>query len=72
MPSTLICLIFVSGVLSAVGQGATGGSYAINQAVIANGGGISAGVAYDNEGTIGQTATGTYATGGSYGLRSGF
>lgn len=72
IPSTLTYLIIVSGVLSAVGQVATGGSHTIGQAVIANGGGRNAGVAYDNEGTIGQTATGTYATGGSYGLRSGF
>jgi len=64
--------LFTSGVW---GQVASGGSYTLNQAVIAGGGGTSNDTVNNNyklEGTIGQPAAGISALGGTYGARSGF
>lgn len=57
---------------SASAQIATGGTYALEQAAIANGGGNSAAGNYAVEGTAGQSAAGTNGTGGAYALRGGF
>jgi hypothetical protein len=60
--------------LSVSAQVASGGSYTLNQAVVASGGGTSndAGNNYKVEGTAGQTVAGTFANAGSYSIRSGF
>ena len=68
--SSLVIVVFA--VANASAQIATGGSYTLNQAVIANGGGNSAGGFYAVEGTSGQSAAGTNATGAPYALRGGF
>ncbi|MBS1793561.1 MAG: carboxypeptidase regulatory-like domain-containing protein [Acidobacteria bacterium] len=60
---------------AASAQVATGGSYTLNQAVVANGGGTSTDAVnnlYKVEGTTGQSAAGTFSTGGSYTTRGGF
>lgn len=67
-----VCFILLVIVVSAFGQIATGGSYSLDQAVIATGGGNSAAGNYAIEGTAGQSAAGTNGTGGAYALRGGF
>ena len=64
-------LAFAS-VASISAQIATGGSYSLDQSVIANGGGNSAGGNYAVNGTAGQAAAGTNGTGGAYAVRGGF
>ncbi len=53
-------------------QIATGGTYALEQSVIANGGGNSTAGNYAVESTAGQSAAGTNGSGGMYSLRGGF
>lgn len=67
-------VFLLAGFTVANAQIATGGSYTLNQAVIANGGGTSssAGNTYKVEGTSGQNAAGTNSTGGSYSAVGGF
>ena len=67
---SLFVLAFAVANISA--QIATGGIYALEQSVIANGGGASSGGFYAVEGTNGQPAAGTNGTGGAYALRGGF
>jgi hypothetical protein len=53
----------------------SGGSYTIEQSVVANGGGVqnnTTGNIYKIEGTAGQSAAGEFALGGIYTLRNGF
>lgn len=64
-----LCLVLSA---SASAQIASGGIYGLEQAVVANGGGNSAGGFYAVEGTSGQSAAGTNGTGGAYALRGGF
>lgn len=63
-------LAVFSCVAAAIGQ--SGGSYQINQSVIAGGGSWFAGDMYTLEGTIGQSLAGTTSAGGAYSLTSGF
>lgn len=69
--SSAFCLLCFSAVNAQI---STGGSYTLNQTVIANGGGTSsdAGNTYQVEGTSGQSAAGTNSTGGTYTTRGGF
>jgi len=53
-------------------QIAQGGSYALEQSVIASGGGAVSGGNFGLTGTFGQTIAGTDSSGGSYSLKSGF
>lgn len=68
LPCLLACL-FLS---AAHAQVATGGTYTLDQAVIANGGGTSTGTGYRVEGTAGQSAAGGNLTGLPYNVKSGF
>jgi hypothetical protein len=54
------------------GQVATGGTYTLEQQVVAGGGGSSNEANYAIEGTIGQSIAGTFSTSSNYGLRGGF
>ena len=67
-----LSIIIIAAVTAA--QVASGGSYTLNQAVVASGGGTSndAGNDYKVEGTAGQPAAGTLANVGTYSIRSGF
>lgn len=61
--------------ISISAQVAAGGSYTLNQAVVASGGGTSIDAVNNNykvEGTTGQPAAGTFANVGSYSIRGGF
>lgn len=58
--------------MSATAQVATGGTYALEQSVIASGGENSAGGYYAVNGTTAQMATGANPSGGAYSVRSGF
>ena len=53
-------------------QVATGGSYTLEQSVVANGGGASTGGTYAIVGTPGQSAAGTASASGQYNIRGGF
>jgi len=64
--------IFAIAAITISAQIATGGTYALDQAVIANGGGSSAGGNYAVNGTAGQSAAGNNGTGGAYAVRGGF
>ena len=64
-----LCLVLSA---SASAQIASGGIYGLEQAVVANGGGNSAGGFYAVEGTSGQSAAGTNSTGAPYAVRGGF
>ncbi len=65
-------LVLAFTALSASAQIATGGAYALEQSVIANGGGNSAAGNYAVDGSDGQSAAGTNGSGGAYSLRGGF
>jgi hypothetical protein len=58
-------------ILTAYSQVAAGGSYTLEQTVIAGGGGSSAGGSYKVEGTAGQSPIGN-SNGPQYSLRGGF
>lgn len=65
-------VIFVVGAALAVtGQVAQGGTYTLEQSVIA-GGGDSVGGTYSVTGTPGQPSAGTLSTTGAFGVRGGF
>jgi hypothetical protein len=68
MPCLLVCLLLSA----AHAQIATGGTYTLDQAVIAGGGGTSSGTGYSVDGTVGQNVTVVYLTGGAYSIRNGF
>ena len=71
----LFVSIFVIGSAIVKAQVATGGTYTLNQSVIAAGGGTSSdatGNVYRVQGTAGQPAAGTFSYGGSYVLKGGF
>jgi hypothetical protein len=76
MRLTIILLITAFVALTQIsGQIATGGSYTLDQAVTANGGGRSTdpiGNLYKVEGTSGQSAAGGSLIGGTYNAKSGF
>jgi hypothetical protein len=67
----VLCLFCFSAVSAQI---ASGGSYTLNQAVVASGGGTSndAGNLYKVEGTSGQAAAGTLSTSSAYTTRGGF
>jgi len=67
-----LLVILIIGVASATAQIASGGAYAMEQSVIANGGGNSATGNYAVNGTSGQAAAGTNTAGGNYTMRAGF
>jgi hypothetical protein len=58
--------------ISSFGQVATGGTFSLDQSVIAGGGGSSAGGNFALTGTAGQDAAGTKSTGGSFAVTGGF
>src|SRR6478735_8958847 len=58
--------------ITAFGQVATGGTFSLDQSVIAGGGGSSTGGTFSLTGTVGQDAAGTTSTGGSFALTDGF
>lgn len=66
----VVIMAFLAANISA--QIVTGGNYALEQSVIASGGGNSAGGNYGVNGTAGQAAAGTTATGSPYAVRGGF
>jgi hypothetical protein len=73
--SMMFCfLVTVSGALIAQAQVASGGSFRIDQSVVANGGGTSAssGNTYKVEGTAGQPLAGTILRGGQFAHSGGF
>lgn len=57
---------------AAIAIAQTGGTYTINQSVIASGGQNSAGGSYTVAGTVGQSTAGTSSTSGNYAVRGGF
>jgi len=70
-----VIMVLALSVIIVSAQIASGGSYTLNQAVIANGGGTSsdAGNLYKVEGTSGQSAAGTFSSAvGTYSVRGGF
>ena len=67
----LLASVAVASTLTTA-QIATGGTYALEQSVIANGGGNSTAGNYAVESTAGQSAAGTNGSGGMYSLRGGF
>jgi len=67
LPFILVILCF-----SSFGQVATGGTFSLDQSVIAGGGGSSTGGTFSLIGTVGQDAAGTTSTGGSFALTDGF
>ena len=74
---TTICLtaalIFCAVATTVTAQVATGGSYTLNQSVIASGGGQnSTGGNFTVDGTIGQTAAGTRSTNAPFSVAGGF
>lgn len=66
----LLSGIFLLSAATAFGQ--SGGQFAIQQSVIAGGGGNSSGGIFSVEGTSGQTGSGTISVGGSFSTQSGF
>lgn len=68
----LLCLIALSGFSPVTGQIATGGSFKLEQSVIATGGGQLSGGTFNLIGTTGQSAAGTISTGLTFGLHGGF
>lgn len=71
--SLVVITMALFGVLVPVSaQIATGGTYTLDQGVIANGGGRSIGGVYTGSGTTGQSAAGVNAAGGTYAVRTGF
>ncbi len=74
---TTICftaaLIFCAVATTVTAQVATGGSYTLNQSVIASGGGQnSTGGGFTVDGTVGQAAAGTNSSGSPFAVKSGF
>jgi len=65
-------LILGLSCLTAFGQVATGGTFSLDQSVIAGGGGGSSGGTFSLTGTVGQDAAGTTSTGGTFALTDGF
>lgn len=70
--SKMSVLTLVLLVSNAAAQISTGGSYTLDQAAIAGGGGTSGGGSYGVSGTAAQPAAGTDQTGGAYTLKGGF
>jgi hypothetical protein len=75
--TSVIILSLVLAPIHATSQVATGGTFRLEQQVIAGGGGqgstgTSGGTTYTLDGTIGQSVAGGPATGGTYSLTSGF
>lgn len=68
---TFLVLMFVS-VLGAAAQIATGGSYTLDQSVIATGGGTSTAGSYKVEMTAGQSVAGQQAAQSPYSVHAGF
>jgi hypothetical protein len=67
--SLLLLLLIIQ---PAAGQIASGGTYVLDQAVIANGGRSSLGGNYGVEGTIAQSVAGYQSNGPTYSIRGGF
>ena len=67
-----MCCAALNTVIPATAQIATGGTYSLEQSVVANGGGSSSGTGYAIDGTSGQFGSGGTYTGGSYGMDGGF
>lgn len=64
--------LFVLTVADVNAQIATGGNYSLEQAVVGNGGGTSAGGNYSAQGTAGQPAAGTIMYSANYVALNGF
>ena len=74
---TTICftaaLIFCAVATTVTAQVATGGSYTLNQSVIASGGGQnSTSGGFTVDGTVGQAAAGTNSSGSPFAVKTGF
>ena len=68
-----LTLVLTLSALPATAQIATGGAYALEQSVIANGGGNSAaGGAFSLDGTVGQAVAGNAVSGPPFAVTSGF
>lgn len=66
-------VIILCACVSATAQVATGGTYSLDQAVIAGGGGQnSAGGTFSVDGTIGQSIAGTTSTNSPFAVQGGF
>jgi len=73
MRLTTILLVITFAVLTPVsGQVASGGSYTLDQSVIANGGGTSVGGTLKIEGTTGQSVAGQQASKTPFSVHAGF
>src|SRR5262245_26832331 len=74
MKKVVAALSLVIGLMgiTALGQVATGGTFSLDQSVIAGGGGSSSGGSFSLTGTAGQDAAGTTSTGGSFAVTGGF
>ena len=68
----VVGLLAFAGLATTNAQVATGGTYTLDQSVIANGGGTSLGTGYKVEGTSGQSAAGGSLANGVYNVKSGF
>jgi len=70
----IVALPFLISVFSIIGFGqvATGGTFSLDQSVIAGGGGSSTGGTFALTGTSGQDVAGTTSTGGSFAVTGGF
>lgn len=66
---SVLTLFFTTGIFAQV---ASGGSYTLNKAVVANGGGNSSGGNYAVQGTAGQSVAGTNMYSANYVAFSGF
>lgn len=70
---TTILIIILCACLSTTAQVATGGSFSLDQSVIASGGGQGlTGGAFSVDGTIGQSIAGTNSTGSPFAVKGGF
>ena len=65
-----ICLMALAA--AATAQVAQGGTYTLEQSVIAGGGGTSSGGTFSITGTTGQSAAGASSTGGTFNVKGGF
>src|SRR6185295_17866885 len=68
----ILFLLIACSLRLANAQIATGGTYSLDQSVIANGGLESAGGTYAIVGTPGQPSAGIFSTSGGFGVRGGF
>ena len=65
-------LLFILAIFDASISAQSGGTFTINQSVIANGGGTSGGGTFTVTGTTGQSLAGTLSNGAPFNVRGGF